>query len=303
MRVPRLRPRRPARPLRGQLHRPRSGVDAAALVRAVPVQGAAVACGPPGLPGAQEPALPQSRRRHVRRMSRSSRASPARAAPTRSASRRSTSTTTAGSTSTSPTTRIRARSIATTATAPSPTSRPAPGAPTARTASRRPAWASPSATTIATARWTSSRPTSPATRRRCTRTPGKGLLRGSDVRRRYRRSTPAGWAGASASSISTATAGSICSSSTATSIPKSRQLKTEAGYEQRKVVYRNLRNGKFADVTEQLGAPVTTPKAGAGRGVRGLRQRRRRRRPRQQPARHAGPISASIRPASATGSR
>ena len=46
--------------------------------------------------------------------------------------------------------------------------------------------------------------------------------------------------------------------------PEVRQLKTEAGYEQRKVVYRNLRNGRFADVSEQLGAPVTTPKAGRG---------------------------------------
>ena len=46
--------------------------------------------------------------------------------------------------------------------------------------------------------------------------------------------------------------------------PEVRQLKTEAGYEQRKVIYRNLRNGKFADVTEQLGPPVTTPKAGRG---------------------------------------
>ena len=31
--------------------------------------------------------------------------------------------------------------------------------------------------------------------------------------------------------------------------PEVRQLKTEAGYEQRKVVYRNLGNGRFADVT------------------------------------------------------
>jgi hypothetical protein len=46
--------------------------------------------------------------------------------------------------------------------------------------------------------------------------------------------------------------------------PEVEQLQTEAGYKQRKVVYRNLRNGRFADVTEQLGAPVTTPKAGRG---------------------------------------
>ena len=46
--------------------------------------------------------------------------------------------------------------------------------------------------------------------------------------------------------------------------PEVEQLKTEAGYKQRKVVYRNLRNGRFADVSEQLGPPVTTPKAGRG---------------------------------------
>ena len=46
--------------------------------------------------------------------------------------------------------------------------------------------------------------------------------------------------------------------------PEVRQLKTEAGYAQRKVVYRNLGNGRFADVTEQLGEPVTTAKAGRG---------------------------------------
>ncbi len=46
--------------------------------------------------------------------------------------------------------------------------------------------------------------------------------------------------------------------------PEVRTIRTEAGYEQRKVVYRNLRNGRFADVSEQLGAPVTTPKASRG---------------------------------------
>jgi hypothetical protein len=46
--------------------------------------------------------------------------------------------------------------------------------------------------------------------------------------------------------------------------PEVERLKTEAGYKQRKVVYRNLRNGRFQDVTERLGPPVTTPKAGRG---------------------------------------
>jgi hypothetical protein len=46
--------------------------------------------------------------------------------------------------------------------------------------------------------------------------------------------------------------------------PEVERLKTEAGYKQRKVVYRNLRNGRFQDITDGLGPPVTTPKAGRG---------------------------------------
>ena len=46
--------------------------------------------------------------------------------------------------------------------------------------------------------------------------------------------------------------------------PEVVQLKTEAAYKQRKVVYRNLGHGRFADVTERLGPPATTPKAGRG---------------------------------------
>ena len=46
--------------------------------------------------------------------------------------------------------------------------------------------------------------------------------------------------------------------------PEVEQLKSEAGYRQRKVVYRNRGDGRFDDVTEQLGPPVTVPKAGRG---------------------------------------
>ncbi len=46
--------------------------------------------------------------------------------------------------------------------------------------------------------------------------------------------------------------------------PEVKQLATEAPYKQRKVVYRNLGNGRFEDVTERLGEPATTPKAGRG---------------------------------------
>ena len=46
--------------------------------------------------------------------------------------------------------------------------------------------------------------------------------------------------------------------------PEVERLETEAGYRQRKVVYRNLGAGRFQDVTERLGPPATTPKAGRG---------------------------------------
>jgi hypothetical protein len=46
--------------------------------------------------------------------------------------------------------------------------------------------------------------------------------------------------------------------------PEVVQLKAEAGYRQRKVVYRNLENGRFEDVTERLGPPATSPKAARG---------------------------------------
>jgi hypothetical protein len=46
--------------------------------------------------------------------------------------------------------------------------------------------------------------------------------------------------------------------------PEVERLKTEAPYKQRKVVYRNLGTGRFEDISERLGPPVTTPAAGRG---------------------------------------
>ncbi|MGH9373859.1 MAG: CRTAC1 family protein [Vicinamibacterales bacterium] len=46
--------------------------------------------------------------------------------------------------------------------------------------------------------------------------------------------------------------------------PEVEQLKTEGGYRQRKVVYRNRGDGRFDDVTERLGPPMTEPEAGRG---------------------------------------
>jgi len=46
--------------------------------------------------------------------------------------------------------------------------------------------------------------------------------------------------------------------------PEVEQLKTEAGYPQRKLLYRNLRNGHFADVSLQAGAGISDPVAARG---------------------------------------
>jgi enediyne biosynthesis protein E4 len=46
--------------------------------------------------------------------------------------------------------------------------------------------------------------------------------------------------------------------------PEVSQIKTEAAYQQRKVIYRNLGNGRFVDITERLGPPASTPRAGRG---------------------------------------
>ncbi|HEV2914813.1 MAG TPA: CRTAC1 family protein [Pyrinomonadaceae bacterium] len=46
--------------------------------------------------------------------------------------------------------------------------------------------------------------------------------------------------------------------------PEVERLTTEAGYAQRKVLYRNLQNGRFADVSEQVGGAVTEPTPARG---------------------------------------
>lgn len=46
--------------------------------------------------------------------------------------------------------------------------------------------------------------------------------------------------------------------------PEVSRLAGEAGYAQRKIVYRNRGNGRFDDITERLGPPLTTPAASRG---------------------------------------
>ena len=81
--------------------------------------------------------------------------------------------------------------------------------------------------------------------------------------------------------------------------PEVERIKTEAGYKQRKVVYQNLRNGRFADVTEQLGPPVTTPKASRGAAFADFDNDGDVDVVDQQRARHAGALPARSRRRSA----
>jgi len=46
--------------------------------------------------------------------------------------------------------------------------------------------------------------------------------------------------------------------------PEVEKLATEAGYPQRKLLYRNLRNGRFEDISEQTGPGISTPTASRG---------------------------------------
>lgn len=46
--------------------------------------------------------------------------------------------------------------------------------------------------------------------------------------------------------------------------PEVERLRSEMGYAQRKILYRNLGNGGFIDITEKVGSPLTDPLAGRG---------------------------------------
>ena len=259
LRVPRLRPRRPARPLRRELHRPRPRRPRPRPTRAcAATRACTVACGPPGLPGRQERALPQPRRRHASRTSRS--------APGILTARGTYGlgvstldfdddgwTDLYVANDSNPSALYRNNRDGTF----DGRGGPRRAAPTARTASRRPAWASRSATTTATARMDIFK----------TNFAGRHL----DALREHRRrasartapsraasaSTRAGWAGAPAFVDLDNDGWLDLFLVNGHVYPEVEQLKTEAGYEQRKVVYRNLGDGRFEDVTERLGPPAT----------------------------------------------
>ena len=83
--------------------------------------------------------------------------------------------------------------------------------------------------------------------------------------------------------------------------PEVERVKTEAGYKQRKVVYRNLGNGRFEDVVGAAGSADHDAGCRPRRRVRRPRQRRRHRRRRQQRARRARPVHADVAARTPTG--
>ena len=166
-----------------------------------------------------------------------------------------------------------------------------PVAPTARMGSRRPEWALPPAITIGTGPSTCSRRISPATPRRSTPTTARGSARTAP-------SPPASalntrWLGWGVGFVDLDNDGWLDLFLVNGHVyPEVERLKTEAAYKQRKVVYRNLGNGRFEDITAKLGAAGHHAGRGPRRGIRRLRQRWRHRRHREQHERDARSLQA-----------
>ena len=134
----------------------------------------------------------------------------------------------------------------------------------ARTGKSRAPWASPSATTTIPAAGASSSRTS-----RTSTTPSTGTAKAfsSPMRRsRHRPRKPASRssAGARISSITTTTAGSTCWSSTAMSTRRWSGPASRRKYAQRKLLYRNNRDGTFTDMTSTAGPALNEPSVSRG---------------------------------------
>ena len=149
-----------------------------------------------------------------------------------------------------------------------------------------------SATTIATAPSTSSRPTSPATRRRSTPTSGDGFCEDRTFASGLGLNTR--WLGWGAGFVDFDNDGWLdIFLANGHVYPEVDQLKTEAGYEQRKVVYRNLGDRPLRRRHRAARAAGHDADGRPRRGLRRSRQRRRRRHRRQQRPRPPRPLPDS----------
>ena len=259
-------------------------------------KGLAVACGPPGLPGGEERALSQRRRRPVRRRlgrigdHRGQRHLQPRRQHARLRRRRLGRS-------------LRRQRLEPERALPQQPRRHAdrhrasrPAAPTARTAGRRPAWASPSATTTATAAIDIFKTNFAGDTSTLYANTGTGALRRSHVRRPASAATRAGSGGASAFV-------DFDLDGLARPVPGQRPRLSGGRPGQDR--------GRLQAAEGRLSQPRRRPlrrrhraarTAGDGaarlarRGVRRLRQRRRRRRGRQQRARRARSCTGSIAP-------
>ena len=298
LRLPRLRPRRPPRPLRGQLHRHRPRHRPTPDSGPLPLQGDhAWPAGRPGCRGEERP-LPQQGRRDVRGRLRDGRASRRRAAPTASASAPSTSTTTAGPTCTWPTTRTPAALYRNNRDGTLHGRRRSPrAARTARTASRRRAWGWPSGTTTATGPWTSSRPTSRATPPRSTPTRGDGFCEDRTFAGGIGRQHALAGLGRGVRGLRQRRLAGPLPGATATSTPRWSSSRPRRATSSARSCTATAATAASRTSRSGWGRRRPTPRAGAGRRLRRLRQRRRRGRGHQQRARRARPLPhASDRP-------
>ena len=225
-------------------------------------KGIPVACGPPGLPGGRNVLYHNTGNGAFEDVSE--RAGITRASGTTGwVSARWISTAMAGSISTWRTTPIRARSISTTPTEPSRTSLSRPAAPIVRTENPRQEWALRSATTIAMAPFDLFKTKFAGDTSTLYANDGKGSCEDRTFAGGIGLNTR--WLGWGVGFLDLDNDGWLDLFLVNGHVyPEVQRVQTEAGYKQRKIVYRNLANGRFEDVTERLGPPVTTPAAGRG---------------------------------------
>ena len=262
--IPRLRSRRPSRSVRLGVRRVRRRDPLPARKpRRLLLEGTRRDVRPARSGRLAEHALSRQRRRHLQRRVRDGRPPDGPAGLRLHAARPRLRQRSAGPTSTSPTTPARRCSSTTTATERSRTSACRRASRSRPTAAPRPAWASAPATTTATAGSTSSRRTSTTTRLRLYRNLGGGAVRRCDgaaglaVNTRY-----LGW-GTGFLDVDLDSWPDIFIVNGHV-YPEADRIGGHYSYEQPKLLYRNLGNGRFEDVSMRAGPALLEKKAARG---------------------------------------
>ena len=226
--------------------------------------GIPVQCGPRGLPGSGDSLYPQQRRRHLRGRVGRRPAWPIRPGASAWAPCGATSTATDVPICSSPTTPARISSTGTTATGPSRMSACDAARRSARTARNRARWAWRSATTINAAAGASSSPTSPTSTTPSIATTRDSSSPTSHLRRRRRRpGIPlVGWGTHFFDYDNDGWLDLLVVNGHV--YPQVERAGAATRYAQRKLLYRNNRNGTFAEVATTAGAALGEPSVSRG---------------------------------------